>query len=156
MSTLFSGGRIFDGMGSTLDDHAVLVEDQKIQRIAPQAEFSGFDGEVVDISGGTLLPGLIDCHVHLVYCGEADPGAKVMKLKPGQIVMRGPCECPARPFRGDHFPEGPGRQRFSRICRPGCLQFRRAIRSYHPCRRPDHLYDRRSWKPAWQGCGRTG
>ena len=88
MSTLFSGGRIFDGMGSTLDDHAVLVEDQKIQRIVPQTEFSGFDGEVVDISGGTLLPGLIDCHVHLVYCGEADPGAKVMKLKPGQIVMR--------------------------------------------------------------------
>ena len=88
MSTLFSGGRIFDGMGSTLDDHAVLVEDQKIQRIAPQTEFSGFDGEVVDVSGGTLLPGLIDCHVHLVYCGEADPGAKVMKLKPGQIVMR--------------------------------------------------------------------
>ena len=76
MSTLFSGGRIFDGMGSTLDDHAVLVEDQKIQRIAPQTEFSGFDGEVVDFSGGTLLPGLIDCHVHLDYCGEADPGAR--------------------------------------------------------------------------------
>ena len=57
MSTLFSGGRIFDGMGSTLDDHAVLVEDQKIQRIAPQTEFSGFDCEVVDISRGTLLPG---------------------------------------------------------------------------------------------------
>ena len=30
MSTLFSGGRIFDGMGFTLDDHAMLVEDQKI------------------------------------------------------------------------------------------------------------------------------
>ena len=39
MSTLFSGGRIFDGMGSTLDDHAVLVEDQKIQRIAPNPNF---------------------------------------------------------------------------------------------------------------------
>ena len=69
MSTLFNGGRIFDGMGSTLDDHAVLVDDQKIKRITPKAEFSGFDDEVVDVSGGTLLPGLIDCHVHLVYCG---------------------------------------------------------------------------------------
>lgn len=66
MSTLFNGGRIFDGMGTILDDHAVLVEDQKIQRIAPQGEFSGFDGEVFDVSGGTLLLGLIDCHVHLV------------------------------------------------------------------------------------------
>ena len=67
MSTLFSGGRIFDGMGSTLDDHAVMVEDQKIQRITPQSEFSGFEGEVFDVSGGTLLPGLIDCHVPVSY-----------------------------------------------------------------------------------------
>ena len=50
MSTLFSGSRIFDGMSSTLVDHAVLVEDQKIQRIAPQTDLSGFDGVVVDIS----------------------------------------------------------------------------------------------------------
>ena len=55
MSTLFSGGRIFDGTGSTLDDHAVLVEDQKIQRIASQSEFSSFDDEVVDVSEGPLI-----------------------------------------------------------------------------------------------------
>ena len=67
MSTLFSGGRIFDGMGSTLDDHAVLVEDQKLQRIATPGEFSDFDGDVVDLSGGTLITGLIECHDDLIY-----------------------------------------------------------------------------------------
>ena len=33
------------------------------------------------------MPGLIDCHVHLVFCAEPDPSTKVMKLNPGKIVM---------------------------------------------------------------------
>ena len=39
MSTLFSRGRIFDGMGSTLDDHAVLVEDQRSNELLPNPNF---------------------------------------------------------------------------------------------------------------------
>ena len=88
MSLLFSGGRIFDGLGNVLEDHGVLVEKDRITRVAPNSEFKGFIGPLVDTSSGTLLPGLIDCHVHLVYCAETDPGTKVMKLKPGEIVMR--------------------------------------------------------------------
>ena len=88
MKALYSGARIFDGMGATLENHAVLIENERIQRIGPEKEFSGFDGNKIDIRGRTLLPGLIDCHVHLVYCAEADPGTKVTKLHPGQIVMR--------------------------------------------------------------------
>ena len=88
MKALYSGARIFDGMGATLENHAVLIENERIQRIGPEKEFSDFDGNKIDIRGRTLLPGLIDCHVHLVYCAEADPGTKVTKLHPGQIVMR--------------------------------------------------------------------
>ena len=88
MKKLYSGARIFDGMGTTLENHAILIENERIQRIGPEKEFSGFDGNKIDIRGRTLLPGLIDCHVHLVYCAEADPGTKVTKLHPGQIVMR--------------------------------------------------------------------
>ena len=88
MKALYSGARIFDGMGATLENHAVLIENERIQRIGPEKEFSGFDRKKIDIKGRTLLPGLIDCHVHLVYCAEADPGTKVTKLHPGQIVMR--------------------------------------------------------------------
>ena len=88
MKALYSGARIFDGMGATLENHAVLIENERIQRIGPEKEFSDFYGKKIDIRGRTLLPGLIDCHVHLVYCSEADPGTKVTKLHPGQIVMR--------------------------------------------------------------------
>ncbi len=87
MPILFSGGLIFDGNGSLLENHAVLVDGEKISKIAPCGEFEAFNGERIDTAGGTLLPGLIDCHVHLVYCGEADPKSHLLNLDPGQIVM---------------------------------------------------------------------
>jgi len=87
MKTLYSGGLVFDGIGNLLENHGVLVDGQKISRIAPLGDFEGFSGEKVDTSDGTLLPGLIDCHVHIVYNGEADPKSHLLKLKPGQIVI---------------------------------------------------------------------
>ena len=67
MTTLYSGGLVFDGKGNLQENKGVLVDGQKISKVAPCEEFEGFSGEKVDTSGGTLLPGLIDCHVHLVY-----------------------------------------------------------------------------------------
>ncbi len=87
MKTLYIGGLVFDGIGNLLEDHGVLVDGERISKIAPSSEFEGYSGEKTDTSGGTLLPGLIDCHVHLVYCGEADPKSSLLKLGPGQIVM---------------------------------------------------------------------
>ena len=67
---------------------AVLVEDGRIARIAAAGEFDGFDGEVVDTAGGTLMPGLIDCHVHLCLGAEGDPGTAQDKLMPGQLAVK--------------------------------------------------------------------
>lgn len=88
MATLFIGGLVFTGEGEPLADHGVLVEGGKVARLAPKGEFDGFDGEKVDTAGGTLMPGLIDCHVHLCYGAEPDPGTASEKLMPGQIVMK--------------------------------------------------------------------
>ena len=87
MTTLYSGGLVFDGKGNLLENHGVLVDGERISRIAPIGEFEGYSSKKIDTSAGTLLPGLIDCHVHLVYCGEADPKTSLLKLCPGQIVM---------------------------------------------------------------------
>ena len=62
MLTLFSGGRVFDGTGSPPEPADVLVEDGRIVDIG-----TGLDGdEAVDCTGKTVLPGLFDCHVHLM------------------------------------------------------------------------------------------
>lgn len=61
MRTLFKGGNVFDGVAEpgTAD---IVVEDGRIVDVGP-----GLDGDVaVDVSGRAVLPGLIDCHVHVV------------------------------------------------------------------------------------------
>ena len=87
MVILFKGGLIFDGAGNRLEGQGVLVESASITRVAPQGEFDGFAGETVDTSGATLLPGLIDCHVHLIYSGHPDPRAAMLRQSPADITM---------------------------------------------------------------------
>jgi len=87
MKTLYRGGLLFNGEDAPVPDHGVLAEDGQTVSVAPVGEFDGFDGEVVDTSGGTLLPGLIDCHVHLCMGAEGDPGTAADKRLPGQTVM---------------------------------------------------------------------
>lgn len=87
MSSLYLHGRIFDG-DRMVDGHAVLVDVDRIARVAPEAEFEGFDGETVDCTDCTLMPGLVDCHVHLLFHGEPDPAADLDKLDAAHAVVR--------------------------------------------------------------------
>ena len=65
MRTLFASGQVFDGTGSPPATADVVVSDGRIVAVGP-----GLDGdEVVDCTGATVLPGLVDCHVHLLFAG---------------------------------------------------------------------------------------
>ncbi|MDH3714247.1 MAG: amidohydrolase family protein [Gammaproteobacteria bacterium] len=88
MSTLYAGGLIFDGDGTLLEEHGLLVEGDRIKRVAPMGEFEGFADLRVDTAGGTLLPGLYDCHVHLCFDGAADPFAAMVKESDSSLTMR--------------------------------------------------------------------
>jgi imidazolonepropionase-like amidohydrolase len=60
--TVFAGGSVFDGTGGEPRPADVTVEDGRIVDVGP-----GLDGdEAVDATGRTILPGLFDCHVHVV------------------------------------------------------------------------------------------
>jgi imidazolonepropionase-like amidohydrolase len=88
MGSLIRNGLVIDGKGNALKDHAVLVTDGRIETVAPDNEFDGYDGDVIDLQGGSLLPGLIDCHVHLCYGAEPNPGRTVEDMAPGAITVR--------------------------------------------------------------------
>ncbi|MEO1192755.1 MAG: amidohydrolase family protein [Pseudomonadota bacterium] len=85
--TLYSGGALFDGETLLPPGLGLMVAGERIDRIAPLAAFEGYTGKRVDTSGGTLLPGLIDCHVHLLYTASGDPRSTSEKMGPGQLTM---------------------------------------------------------------------
>jgi len=88
MATLYVGGRLFDGEKAQ-DGQAVLEEGGRIKRVAPTGEFAGFGGERVDTSGATLIPGMIDCHVHSLSGAEGNPGVVQDRMSAAQLTVRG-------------------------------------------------------------------
>ena len=64
--TTFVNARIFDGIRSEyLDDSVVVVEADRIVSVERKRGPST-DGDVVDVGGKTLMPGLIDAHCHVL------------------------------------------------------------------------------------------
>jgi imidazolonepropionase-like amidohydrolase len=64
---LIRGAKIFVGSGKVIDSGSVLVKDGKIVEVYPDAgpDARQLKADVVEATGKTLLPGLIDTHVHL-------------------------------------------------------------------------------------------
>src|SRR5207247_6413263 len=69
---ILRGATLIDGTGAPpLRDRAVVLDDRRIAAVVP--DHQARDGAALDLGGLTLLPGLINCHVHLCLSGDADP-----------------------------------------------------------------------------------
>jgi len=68
---LFRDVRIFTGDGRVIESGGVLVKNGKIERVfeGSTPDPKELKAEAVEASGKTLLPGLIDVHVHLAASG---------------------------------------------------------------------------------------
>src|SRR3954469_14827417 len=65
--------RAFDGERALPEGALVLVDDGRIVAVEPASAAAPADCAVTELPGTTLLPGLIDAHVHL--CDDAVPRA---------------------------------------------------------------------------------
>src|SRR6476469_1963960 len=58
-------GRLLDGLGGPpLRDAVILIQDERITAVGAGLAIPA-GAEIVDLSGRTVLPGLIDCHTHI-------------------------------------------------------------------------------------------
>ena len=61
------GSRLIDGTGQVMEGKvAVVIDGNRIRAAGPErATPVPAEAEVIDATGATLMPGLIDCHLHL-------------------------------------------------------------------------------------------
>ncbi len=73
MRTLLRVGRLISAVEGerVRPQQGVLVDEGRIQAVADWGQFAPDDSvQVIDLSGYTLLPGLIDAHTHIIHSGE--------------------------------------------------------------------------------------
>lgn len=77
-------GWLIDGTGGPIQKRVMLtVRDGIIDTITPFSKERVPDGDVCDFSYATLLPPLVDCHVHLAMSGSVDPKIREQQLHAG-------------------------------------------------------------------------
>jgi len=90
MTMLIRADRLFDGTGAPpVQDPVLVIDDRRITavfqgRVPEGAVPNG--AEVLDCSGCTLMPGLIDAHVHLNLPGDGSTLEEVVRETDGVLV----------------------------------------------------------------------
>ena len=78
------GGKVYDVTRGVFTEHAIVVNHDVIEGLESIATPEPGD-EVLDLSGTYLLPGLIDCHVHLTLNPDAAAAAAYAQRSLEQI-----------------------------------------------------------------------
>jgi imidazolonepropionase-like amidohydrolase len=88
---ILTNARLIDGTGEDpREGVTVVVEDGRIASVREDA--SGVqrkDDQVVDLEGRTLLPGLINAHMHIMLDASADPTTVAMEEGVEESVLKG-------------------------------------------------------------------
>src|SRR5438045_4204170 len=79
----FIGARIFDGTGKPVIERGViLVEDGRIAAVGPANKVKPPQGaRIIDVSGKTITPGLINAHGHVSDVEGKGTGATEEKVE---------------------------------------------------------------------------
>ncbi|MGD2127427.1 MAG: amidohydrolase family protein, partial [Desulfobacteraceae bacterium] len=91
MTTAFVDGPVFVGDGRVLERATVLVEGERIVKVSEGNVTIPEDARKISLAGRFLLPGFIDCHVHLCLDGSPDPIASLSSESVPMITLKAAC-----------------------------------------------------------------
>ena len=91
---VIKGGRLIDGTGSVpVDESVVVIEGNTIKQVGRNVDVNlpgGDKVKVIDADGKTVMPGLVDSHVHIGLGGESGEFLSIpIKNNSIDIAMRG-------------------------------------------------------------------
>ncbi len=88
MTIAIKNATLFDGSGgAAYGPVTVVVEDNVVDRLGPSNQIElGENVDVVDAGGKFLMPGLIDCHIHITGSGDPDMMSGLRDLVPLQAL----------------------------------------------------------------------
>lgn len=85
---LFAGWLIDGTGGPILKDVLLDVRNGRIASLKDGQDFDPDISDIIDLSHGTILPGLIDSHVHVFMSGTDDPEVRQQQLDAPFIQMK--------------------------------------------------------------------
>ncbi|MDW0113099.1 amidohydrolase family protein [Sporosarcina saromensis] len=79
---------LLDGIKDDVQSNSyIIIEDQNIVDVGTGIPNVGPNDEVINLDGKFVLPGLIDCHVHLVWDGSDDPQSEIHHLDEAEVTL---------------------------------------------------------------------
>ena len=85
---VLDNARMVDGTGAPPVERArIVIEGDRISKVGPPAQIKTPVGaQMMDLSGATIIPGLVDLHFHI----ESDPKLALRQLSYGVTAFRDP------------------------------------------------------------------
>lgn len=102
---IIRNAKIFTSDRDNISANALVVKEGKFVYVGDEAGLSDYEGEVTDLGGKFIMPGIIDSHVHVTM------GAGFEYIDMGPYVM---CDSKkeALSFMEDHIRSNPGKKRY--------------------------------------------
>ncbi len=93
MKLVLKADRLIDGTGADpIADGAVVIENGRIVEVTSQAHLNigeREEVELIEVSGGTLMPGFIEMHTHIHCSAQADAYTHITTESNETFIMRG-------------------------------------------------------------------
>ena len=89
MTFILTNARIIDGSGEVSEDQFIVVENTRIKEIGNSKKLPATSSvQQFDLSEHSILPGIIDCHVHFCIDSGPDPGEQVASDSDTMLILR--------------------------------------------------------------------